>query len=322
MRGAFGPLVAGDWLAEHLGEVRVVDVRWYLDGRSGRAAYEAGHLPGAVWLDVDTELSDPASPQAGRHPLPAPDRFAAALGRAGIAPGTPVVAYDDAGGSVAARLWWLLHVLGEPAAVLDGGLAAWPGELVTGVPTPEPVQRAPVAWPAERFADADEVAAGDALVVDARTPERYAHGDPSVDPRPGHVPGAVSAFWGDNLGPEGRLRPAAELRERFAQAADARGVIAYCGSGVTACHDLLALTVAGVGNARLYPGSWSQWGADPGRPARPASVVDGVGREPGLELGHATTRVGVQLDIVAEVVRDVTRARRAGIRVPEDGQAG
>jgi Rhodanese-related sulfurtransferase len=118
------PLVSGDWLAEHLADVRVVDVRWYLDGRSGLAAYEAGHLPGAVWLDVDTDLSEPASEAAGRHPLPSPARFAAALGRVGIAAGMPVVAYDDAGGSIAARLWWLLHVLGEPAGVLDGGLGA------------------------------------------------------------------------------------------------------------------------------------------------------------------------------------------------------
>lgn len=267
----FGPLVSGDWLAGHLREVRVVDVRWYLDGRSGRAAYESGHLPGAVWLDIDTELSDPASRQAGRHPLPAPERFAAALGRAGIAAGTPVVAYDDAGGSVAARLWWLLHVLGEPAAVLDGGLAAWPGELVSESGRPDPVPRAPVAWPVDRFADADAVAATDALVVDARTAQRYAQGDPSVDPRPGHVPGAVSAYWGDNLGPDGRFRPPGELRERFAGAAGGRGAVAYCGSGVTACHDLLALTVAGVEDTRLYPGSWSQWGADPDRPAETGS---------------------------------------------------
>ena len=115
-------LVTGEWLAAHLADVRVVDVRWYLDKtRSGRAEYEAGHLPGAVHLDIDTDLSDPVGPGTGRHPLPTPERFAAALGRAGIAAGTPVVAYDDAGGSIAARLWWLLHVLDEPVAVLDGG---------------------------------------------------------------------------------------------------------------------------------------------------------------------------------------------------------
>ncbi len=262
-----GPLVSGRWLADNLDEVRVVDVRWYLDGRSGRAAYEAGHLPGAVWLDIDTDLSEPASPQAGRHPLPTPERFAAALGRVGIAAGTPVVAYDDAGGSVAARLWWLLHVLDEPAAVLDGGLAAWPGDLVTDVPRPVPVDRVPEPWPAGRFADADQVAAADALVIDARTAERYAHGDPNVDPRPGHVPGAVSAFWGGNLDADGRFRSPDDLRRRYEQAVGAPGAIAYCGSGVTACHDLLAMTVAGIDRTALYPGSWSQWGADPSRPA-------------------------------------------------------
>ena len=262
-----GPLVGADWLTAHLGEVRVVDVRWYLDGRSGRAAYESGHLPGAVWLDIDADLSDPASPAAGRHPLPAPERFASALARAGIAEGTPVVAYDDAGGSIAARLWWLLDVLGEPAAVLDGGLAAWPGPLTTAVPDVVPVSRAARPWPDERFVSADELADGDGFAVfDARTAQRYAVGDPAIDPRPGHVPGALSAPWAGNLDGGGRFRPARELRDRFAAAAGRRAVT-YCGSGVTACHDLLALRLAGFDDLALYPGSWSQWGADPSRPA-------------------------------------------------------
>jgi thiosulfate/3-mercaptopyruvate sulfurtransferase len=258
----FGPLVSGEWLAAHLHEVQVVDVRWYLDGRSGREAYRAGHLPGAVWLDLDRELSDPATVRDGRHPVPSPPRFAAALGAAGIGPGDPVVAYDDAGGSVAARLWWLLHVLGEPVAVLDGGLDAWPGELVTDVAAIRPASRAVAEWPLDRFADADEVAATTATIYDARTAERYADGGP-VDPRPGHVPGALSRPWAANLGPDGRFRPAAELRARFAT----DDAVAYCGSGVTACHDLLAMELAGVARTRLYPGSWSQWGADPARPA-------------------------------------------------------
>jgi thiosulfate/3-mercaptopyruvate sulfurtransferase len=163
------PIVSGAWLLEHLADVRVVDVRWYLDGRSGRDAYLGGHLPGAVWLDLDTELSSPASDATGRHPLPTPEQFAASLGRAGIGDGTPVVAYDDLGGSVAARLWWLLHVLAEPVAVLDGGLAAWPGPLVTDVPTFAPVERPARRWPADRFVDADQVAATGAAVYDART---------------------------------------------------------------------------------------------------------------------------------------------------------
>jgi thiosulfate/3-mercaptopyruvate sulfurtransferase len=262
----FGPLVPVDWLAAHLDDVRVIDVRWYLDGRSGRDAYTGGHLPGAVWLDIDADLSEPASPAQGRHPLATPERFASALGRVGVAEGTPVVAYDDAGGSVAARLWWMLHVLDEPVAVLDGGLAAWSGPLVTDVPEIAPIERPARVWPAARFVTAAELAAADAVVYDARTAERYAHGDPAIDPRPGHVPGALSAPWAGNLGEDGRFRPAEQLRERFAAAAD-RPAIAYCGSGVTACHDLLALEVAGVAQTALYPGSWSQWGADPARPA-------------------------------------------------------
>jgi thiosulfate/3-mercaptopyruvate sulfurtransferase len=265
-----GPLVSGEWLAAHLDEVRVVDVRWYLtsdsDGRSGLDAYLAGHLPGAVWLDIDTDLSGPASPAAGRHPLPNEAAFAGALGRMGIADGAPVVAYDDSGGSTAARLWWLLHVLGEPVAVLDGGIDAWPGELSTDVPVPIPVQRSVHEWPAERFASADQVAASERAVYDARTAERFAHGDESIDPRPGHIPGALSVPWAGNLDESGRFRDAGALRERFA-AADPRGAIAYCGSGVTACHDLLAMTVAGLEGLVLYPGSWSQWGVDEARPA-------------------------------------------------------
>jgi thiosulfate/3-mercaptopyruvate sulfurtransferase len=270
MGNDFGPLVSGGWLADQLSEVRVVDVRWYLDGRSGRAAFEAGHLPGAVWLDLDAELSAPAGELAGRHPLPSPAAFAAALGRLGIADGQLVVAYDDAGASIAARLWWLLHVLDEPVAVLDGGLGSWPGELTREVPAYPPVERTVRPWPAERFADADAVAAGTATVLDARSGQRYAHGDPAIDPRPGHIPGARSAPWAANLDPAtGRFRGAAQLRERFAELGAASGrVVTYCGSGVTACHDLLALEIAGLSDTALYPGSWSQWGADPARPAQ------------------------------------------------------
>ena len=222
-----GPLVSGPWLAAHLDEVVVVDVRWYLTGtgphgRTGREAYAAGHVPGAVHLDIDTDLAAPATPTGGRHPLPSPEHFAAALGRAGIAAGTPVVAYDDTGGAQAARLWWMLHALGEPVAVLDGGLAAWPGALTTDPPSRPAVERTPRPWPPERFLDADAVQAGigrGALAVfDARTAERYAHGDPAIDPRPGHVPGAHSAPWAGNLDDDGRFRDAAALQVRIAAA--------------------------------------------------------------------------------------------------------
>jgi thiosulfate/3-mercaptopyruvate sulfurtransferase len=267
-----GPVVDGAWLAEHLGDVQVVDVRWYLDGRSGYEAYLGGHVPGAVWLDIDTDLSDPPGP--GRHPLPSPERFASALSRAGIGDDTPVVAYDDTGGAIAARLWWLLSMLDHPVAVLDGGLDAWPGELETGAaPEPRTARFTPRPFPAAKLADADQVAAAggrpDTVVLDARPAARYAYGDPSIDPRPGHVPGARSAPWSGNLGADGRLLSPAELRARYETlgVTPDRQVVAYCGSGVTACHDLLALTVADLGPLRLYPGSWSEWGADPDRPA-------------------------------------------------------
>jgi thiosulfate/3-mercaptopyruvate sulfurtransferase len=274
-----GPLVDGPWLAAHAadvvaGRLVVADVRWYLDGRSGRAAHEAGHLPGAVWVDVDTDLSAPPSPATGRHPLPSPDAFAAAMGRLGIGDDIPVVAYDDGSGSVAARLWWLLHVLDHPVAVLDGGVAAYPAPLEAGAVAPRPARFTARSWPSSRMVDADELLrrqASGSVVLDARATPRYEQGDPAIDPRPGHVPGARSAPWAGNVdGATGRLRSAPALRQRFAALGvdDATAVVAYCGSGVTACHDLLALEVAGLGaRSALYPGSWSQWGADAARPA-------------------------------------------------------
>ena len=255
-------LVSGEWLAAHLDDVRVVDVRWYLNGPPGRSAYEAGHIPGAVWLDVDADLSAPATREDGRHPMPTAEHFAAVLAGVGIAEGTPVVAYDDTGGSTASRLWWMLHVLGEPVAVLDGGLAAWPGVLTAETTTYPAVTRAARAWPRERFLTADEVAAFEGSIFDARTAIRYADGDPAIDPRPGHIPGAYSAPWAGNLDESGRFRPPAQLRERFGDGP----AVAYCGSGVTACHNLLAMHVAGMTDIALYAGSWSQWGADETRP--------------------------------------------------------
>ncbi|GAB3207337.1 sulfurtransferase [Marinactinospora thermotolerans] len=267
-------VVEPEWLAGHLDEVVVADVRWYLDGRSGRDAYLGGHLPGAVFVDVDTDLAAPASPRGGRHPLPSPEAFARALGALGIGDATPVVAYDDAGGSTAARLVWMLRVLGSPAALLNGGVQAWRGPVEKGAVTPRPRSRTTRPWPAERLVDTDgvlaEAGSPDRLVLDARARERYTGAAPvPADPRPGHVPGARSAPWQDNLGPDGRFAPVERLRERFAALGAERAdtVTAYCGSGVTACHDLLALEHAGFRNTRLYPGSWSAWGADPRLPA-------------------------------------------------------
>ncbi|MGE3618922.1 MAG: sulfurtransferase [Acidimicrobiia bacterium] len=266
-----GAVVSGDWLRSHLGDVVVVDVRWYLDGRSGREAYRAGHVPGAVFADVDADLASPPSSEGGRHPLPSPERFAEVLGRLGIGPDVPVVAYDDAGGSTAARLWWLLHLLGQPAAVLDGGLAAWPGELQAGEVAVEPVERAPRPWPVERIVPIDDVERRrdepGALLLDARAANRYAEGDSAIDRRPGHIPGAVSAPWAGNLDPTGRFLAPEDLRARYAGLGVGDGpVVAYCGSGVTACHDLLSLHLAGFDDTALFVGSWSAWAADDDRP--------------------------------------------------------
>jgi thiosulfate/3-mercaptopyruvate sulfurtransferase len=277
-----GPLVSADWLSGHLDDVVVADVRWYLDGRSGRAAYDAGHLPGAVFVDLDVDLADPPSVSGGRHPLPTPERFAASLSRLGIGDGVPVVAYDDAGGSVAARLWWMLWVLDHPAAVLDGGISAWTGPLSTRPAAAVPAELTPRPWPPDRLASADDVDRlrrdPSAVVLDARVAARY-RGEPNdIDPRLGHVPGARSAPWPENLGPDGRLRAPVALRDRLRALGVGAGgveeVVCYCGSGVTACHDVLALEVAGLGRARLYIASWSAWGGDPARPVA-------TGDEPG-----------------------------------------
>ena len=273
------PLVDARWLDAHAGEVRVVDSRWYLDRRSGRDAYESGHLPGAVWVDVDRDLAAPATPTAGRHPLPTPEHFAVVLSRLGVDHHTPVVVYDDAGGSIAARLWWMLRMLEHPAAVLDGGLGAWTGPIEHGWRFVDARLCAPRPWPSRRIADADDIDTlrvdPRALVLDARSSARFDNGDPKVDPRPGHVPGARSAPVAANLTRDARMLDEATLRARYRAlgAADAEVIACYCGSGVTACHDLLALEIAGFGEStRLYPGSWSQWGADTTRPATTGSA--------------------------------------------------
>lgn len=248
--------------------LHLLDVRWALDGSKGYHTYLTGHLPGAVYVDLDTELAAPARPEAGRHPLPAPEDFAASLRRAGVTEGSTVVAYDDSNGAPAGRLVWMLRALGHEAALLSGGLAAWDGEQETGDVRPEPGDVPVRPWPAERLATADEVAAGDHLVIDARAPERYRGEVEPVDPRAGHVPGAVNLPFTGNLDETGRFLDPRELRARF-EAAGVRTdheTVVYCGSGVTATHDLLALESAGFTRLRLFPGSWSQWSADPSRP--------------------------------------------------------
>ncbi|MEU4621736.1 sulfurtransferase [Actinoplanes sp. NPDC023801] len=245
--------------------VVLADVRWYLDGRSGRAAYERGHLPGAVFIDLDTALASPASPAGGRHPLPDPEVFAAAMAAAGINDQDQIIAYDDAGGVVASRLVWMLRAIGHDAALLDGGLAAWPDELTTEVPDRPAGSFTARPWPSGRLASLAETArsaeAAEGVVLDARDPARFRGDSEPVDPRPGHIPGARNLPCRGNVDAEGRFLLVAELRERFAAVGvDGSGdVISYCGSGVTACHNLIALEHAGLGAGRLFPGSWSQY---------------------------------------------------------------
>lgn len=274
------PIVDHRWLAAHRDEVVLADVRFYLDGRSAREEYDAGHLPGAVYVDLERWLSATATPQDGRHPLPSPERFAAGMSESGIGDGTQVVAYDDAGGVIASRLVWMLRVLGHDAALLDGGLSAWTGgALETEEQPTTPVSFTPTPWPTDRLASADDTAAaanGSAgVVIDARQRERFDGAPDGIDPRSGHIPGAHSLPCREHLDADGHLLPIDTLRTRLASAGidGTTPVISYCGSGVTACHNLLVIEHAGLGTGRLYPGSWSQWSHDASRPV--ATSQDG-----------------------------------------------
>lgn len=271
-------LVDGATLAARLGDPAwvVVDCRHDLaDPAAGEAAYARGHIPGAVFLHLDRDLSSAKNGRNGRHPLPDIATLAAALGRAGIGPGVQVVAYDDCGGMMAGRLWWLLRWLGhEAVALLDGGLSAWTaagGALSTVMP--EPAARTFTPAPRDWVLDADQVLAGlgrpDRVIVDARAPDRFRGENESIDPVGGHIPGARNRFFRDNLGPDGRFKPADQLRQEWTEALAAfapEQVVHQCGSGVSACHNLLAMEIAGLPGARLYAGSWSEWCADPARP--------------------------------------------------------
>lgn len=251
------PVVTQAWLQAHP-EAVVADVRFYLDGRSGAEAYALGHLPSAVFVDLEAGLAGPAAPEDGRHPLPASEAFARAMSAAGIGDGALVVAYDDAGGAMAGRLVWLLRMLGRDAALLDGGLRAWSGDLTTEVPVVEPAEFTAQPWPAEALATLGEATTG-AFVIDARAPERYRGDIEPLDPKAGHIPGARNFPLSGNLRPDGTFLSPEELRQRFVDVLDAADVISYCGSGITACHNLIAMEYAGLGRGRLYPGSWSQY---------------------------------------------------------------
>lgn len=253
------------------GPVVFADCRWYGDGRSPRAEYERAHLPGAVFVDLERWLSGPASALGGRHPLPDPETFSQAMAAAGIGDADLVVAYDDANGVIAARLVWMLRATGRRAAILDGGIAGYPGELTTEEPVRPPARFAVRPWPADATAGIDEVAAPGALTVDARPRHRF-EGEGALDPldpRFGHIPGAVSVPCRENVGPDGRLLAADLIRATFAAAGvdDAQKLISYCGSGVTGCHVLLTAEHVGLGRGRLFVGGWSAWGADASREA-------------------------------------------------------
>jgi thiosulfate/3-mercaptopyruvate sulfurtransferase len=293
----------------------LLDVRWRLGGPPGIDSYRQGHLPGAVFIDLDRDLSGPAGP-AGRHPLPDPAAFQAAIRAAGVGRDRPVVVYDDGDATVAARGWWTLRYFGHPdVRVLDGGYRAWtgaglavttaepapaPGDFTaeptpapgdfTAEPTPAPgdftAEPAPGDFTAEPGhmpvldAAAAQAAARTGLLLDARAGERYRGEIEPVDPVAGHIPGAVSAPTVGNVNPDGTLRDAAELAARFAALGAVPGarrpVAAYCGSGVTAAHEVLALTLAGI-PAALYVGSWSNWVADPARPVATGPEPAGQG---------------------------------------------
>ena len=250
----------------------LADVRSYLDGRSGRDAYARGHLPGAVFVDLDRDLAAPATAADGRHPLPDPEAFAARMAALGVSDEDTVIAYDDAGGVMAARLVWMLRVTGHDAALLDGGFTAYAGQLETAAPERPRAIFTARPWPVERLATIEDATDGSAVVLDARQPERFRGETEPIDPRAGHIPGARSVPCRDNVGADGRFLAAEVLRERFAAAGVTGGgeVVSYCGSGVTACHNLLALEHAGFAPGRLYPGSWSQYS----NTDRPAAVGD------------------------------------------------
>ncbi|MFC4021815.1 sulfurtransferase [Micromonospora sp. GCM10011542] len=277
MSGTEEPLVEVDQLTAELDRVdppTLLDVRWRLTGPPGRDDYALGHLPGAVFVDLDTALCGPPG-AAGRHPLPDPAALQATLRAAGVRAGHPVVVYDGGDGLAAARAWWTLRWAGHrPVRLLQGGFAAWvaagrPVSTEVPAPTSGDVEVRPGELPVLDAARAAALAAADdAVLLDVRAAPRYRGEVEPIDPVAGHVPGAANLPAGEYVGPDGRFPAADVLRERFAAAGvtDSRAVAAYCGSGVTAAQAVLALHLAGRPDAALYVGSWSNWVADPSRP--------------------------------------------------------
>ena len=270
-------LISVEELAETIDHCTVIDTRHDLsDPVAGPAAYAAGHIPGAYFLHQDKDLAGPRNGTNGRHPLPAPDALVQALRATGLSAQRQLVVYDQQGGMFAARLWWLARWLGHQAvAVLDGGLDAWqragyPVDRNTPAPKHGDFAAATSLVSTIDAAGVASVLGSDArLIVDARAPERYRGDVEPLDPVAGHIPGAVNRPFQDNLRPDGRFKPAPILRQAFEQLLGGRSAAAMihqCGSGVSACHNLLAMEHAGLAGSALYPGSWSEWCSDPARP--------------------------------------------------------
>jgi len=269
-------LISANELAQRLSTpgVRLLDIRWTVTKPDGRADYRAAHLPGAVFVDLDTELSDHSVTGAGRHPLPSAQALQSSARRWGLHPGDTVVVYDDWNAQAAARAWWLLRAAGiDTVRILDGGLTAWQR---AGLPTEAgEVSAQPGTIVIDTLAglltvDADTVGeqalSDQRLVLDARAAARYRGDEEPLDARAGHIPGAVSAPTSENLTADGTFRSVEQLRDRFTTLGAATAPVAvYCGSGVTATHQIAALAIAGF-DAALFPGSWSQWSNDPDRP--------------------------------------------------------
>lgn len=269
-------------LALHLDDPTwfIADCRFDLkDAAAGERAYESAHIPGAIYVDLDRHLAGTKTGTNGRHPLPAPADLARTLGELGIGPGMQVVAYDNDSGMFASRLWWMLKWLGHDAvAVLDGGFAKWTKEA--RLTTPGKEHRDPQIFEArvrpEMLVSVSQVEQRSAegwKLLDARAPERYRGEVEPLDRVAGHIPGAGNRFFQSNLTPDGTFKPADVLREELRAAmgeTSADEVVSYCGSGVTACHNLLAMAHAGLTGAKLYAGSWSEWSANPGRPVEKA----------------------------------------------------
>jgi thiosulfate/3-mercaptopyruvate sulfurtransferase len=272
-------LITTEELAKHLDDPAwvVIDTRHDLmDPDKGPKAYAAGHIPSAFFMHTDTDLAGKKTGKNGRHPLPPLDEFAAKLNERGVAPGTQVVIYDDLSGNFAVRLWWMLRWLGhDKAALLDGGFPKWAKEgrpITAEVPAPRKGSFVPRPHLGDvvdthfvnRFHETPTM-----TLVDGRSPARFQGLEEPVDPVAGHIPGAVNRFWKENLNPDGTFKPPEQLRAEFTEllgTSDAGRVVHMCGSGVTACHNLFAMELAGLPPGRLYPGSWSEWVSDPARP--------------------------------------------------------